>query len=270
MEQTRPSSVTPLSQEEKDRLFAKYGRLEPATAWCLVPKDCAELPKRERGRSCGGLCRDSGAGAADVHPKRARSQDEELEELSKALGSFEYHDMEQPWMKLPIEAATLLANAESEQAFAPIWEALVQWSVSPRQLLIALLEWEDAGKAGRFLAACSWPTAGSVAPWSRGRPPFWQSSQPTNQGELQDYLIALVCLRPPLDVEAMERAGKIIGTAWEPSDRNGRADALIREMIWLGSQASDGLSRLTAAHIGAFVNASGFLYDSDPEDNDDD
>lgn len=41
--QTRPSSaVTPLSQEEKDRLFAKYGQLKPPTPdeVAAVAKDC--------------------------------------------------------------------------------------------------------------------------------------------------------------------------------------------------------------------------------------
>ena len=48
---------------------------------------------------------------------------------------------------------------------------------------------------------------------------------------------------PPLDTEAMKRAGTIIGAAWEPADKHGRASDLLKQMIWLGSKASDGLSR---------------------------
>lgn len=145
------------------------------------------------------------------------------------------------------------AAEDEEKQFPAIWAELQHISetaqpLSPRLLLMfGLLECADAVKAGRFLACCPWVEPGGLA----------------------DYVDSVVFLRPPLDTEAMTRAGTIIGAAWEPANRNGRASALLKQMIWLGSKASDGLSRWIQEKILAFVDASDFLYDSQDEDDED-
>ena len=221
------------------------------------------------------------ADSAGDDAKKAKKQDsgtaksDKAEEEKKGY-SATYHDMEQPWVELPHEAWVKLTQArttdDEETQFPKMWDELKQVSdnvqkLSPRLLLIGLLEWADASKAGRFLASCPWPATQSMV----GLSEFWRPSQPTNQGGLGDYLQSVVCLRPALDVEALKRAGTIIGAAWEPFDKNGRASDLIKQMIWLGTQASDGHSRFTHEHIYAFVSASGFHYASqDGDDSEDD
>ena len=213
---------------------------------------------------------DEGEDAKKQRPGTAQGEADKEEQSYSAT----YHDMEQPWVKLPLKAWVKLLDAsaaeDEEKQFPPIWAELHQVSetvqtLSPRLLLIGLLEWPDAAKAGRFLASCPWPATTSIAEApSRG----WQPSQPTNQGGLADYLTLIVCLRPPLDTEAMKRAGTIIGAAWEPWTSTARL-RFPKQMIRLGSKASDGLSRWNHEKIWP-SSMRRFVYDDGSLDDDDD
>ena len=132
-------------------------------------------------------------------------------------------------------------------------------------MLKALLRWSDADKAGEFLAACPWKTSigdWHSSPWGYG-PPLWSAEAPVPvQGELADYLLAVKELAgagghgSPLDAAGMKSAGKIIGAAWEPADRNGRASGLITNIF----------QGLPAASIASFIDGSGFACMSDDEE----
>ena len=162
----------------------------------------------------------------------------------------------------PLSAEKQILALERADDFTSdaMWQSLAPLKIHPCVMLKALLRWSDAAKAGNFLAACPWQTSigdWRQAPWGYS-PPLWPSKETTTpalQGELADYLMAVkkltFDLRPPLDAAGMKRAGMIIGTAWEPADKNGRASDAIRHIF----------HGLPLSFVESFVEGSGFQYD---------
>jgi len=162
-------------------------------------------------------------------------------------------------------ASATEALAALEAVKARSWDTLKSFNMSPGEMLTGLMQWSDVEQAADFFAKCPWPLSGTGRSVKRGRygvhPPQWDGSQYSagepRQGELADFLDAILDCKPPLDRAGMKRAGQIV-RCWDDWDKRGRINAML--CVW-----RDEL-KVAPALVESFVEGSGFLYYSDDED----